>query len=216
VRRNRIKRFIVTGCPRSGTAYAAALFSALGVRCDHEKVFGVAQAMGDQPVNWDSAEGDSSFLAVPFLPVDDTVVLHQVRHPLEFARSIVGTALLADHRRDKPFPSAIARHAPEIYEADRTPERAALMWTIWNKRAEAHADITYRIEDLDPALLMRLCELVELDISEDQAALALDQVPKDTNRRNRWEKVTWARIAPIAADLAAHYGYKAPVADRAA
>jgi hypothetical protein len=35
-------------------------------------------------------------------------------------------------------------------------------------------------------------------------------------RRNRWEKVTWARIAPITADLAAHYGYKAPVADRAA
>jgi hypothetical protein len=215
-RRNRIKRFIVTGCPRSGTAYAAALFSALGVRCDHERVFGVAQAAGERPVVWDGAEGDSSFLAVPFLPVDGTVVLHQVRHPLEFARSIVGTALLSDHRRDKPFPAAIRRHAPEVYEPARQPERAALMWTIWNTRAEAHADITYRIEDLDVALLVRLCEFLELDVSEDKAAAALDQVPKDTNRRNRWEKVTWARIAPIAADLAAHYGYKAPAAGRAA
>jgi hypothetical protein len=215
-RRNRIKRFIVTGCPRSGTAYASALFSALGVQCGHEKVFGPAQALGVQPLAWDGADGDSSYLAVPFLPVDDAVVLHQVRHPLGFARSILGTAFLSDHRRGKPFPAVVERYAPEVYEPERQPERAALMWTIWNTMAEAHADITYRVEDLDMALLMRLSALLELDISEDQAAQALDQVPKDTNRRTRWEKVTWARIAPIVADLAAHYGYKAPVAGRAA
>ncbi len=210
-----MKRFVVTGCPRSGTAYTAALFSALGVRCGHEKVFGIGQAAGNVPVDWTGADGDSSFLAVPFLPLDDAVVLHQVRNPLEFVRSIVGIAFLSEQRREKPFPTIIEREAPEVYEPDRQADRAALLWRIWNTRAEAHADITYRLEDLDVALLLRLAELLELDLSEGQAAQALDSVPRDVNRRNRNEKISWARIAPIVAELAAHYGYEVPVADRA-
>lgn len=171
-------------------------------------MFGIEQALGTQPVDWNGAEGDSSFLAVPFLPVDDAIVLHQVRHPLEFGRSILGTELLTDHRREMPFPTAIGRHAPEVYEAPRPPERAALMWRVWNERAEAHADFTYRLEDLDVALLLRLAELVELDISEAEAARALASVPKDVNRRNRIEGLRWTRIEPIVGDLAAHYGYR--------
>ena len=211
-----MKRFIVTGCPRSGTAYAAALFSALGVRCEHEKVFGIAQALGEQPVHWGDAQGDSSFLAVPFLPLQDTVVLHQVRHPLEFTRSIVGIAFLSDHRREKPFPTIIGRHAPEVYEQPREALRAAVLWRTWNMRAEAHADITYRLEDLDVGLLLRLAELVELDLSEEQAAEALRRVPRDVNARNRNQNIPWDRIAPLAEDLAAHYGYAAPVSEERA
>lgn len=210
-----MKRFIVTGCPRSGTAYTAALFSTLGVRCGHEKVFGIAQASGDLPVDWTGADGDSSFLAVPFLPLEDTVVLHQVRHPLEFTRSIVGIAFLSDHRREKPFPTIIGRHAPEVYEPVGEAPRAAMLWRTWNTRAEAHADITYRLEDFDVPLLMRLAELVELDLSEDQAAQALYRVPRDVNRRSRNQSIPWKRIAPIVEDLAAQYGYEAPVSERA-
>jgi hypothetical protein len=158
-------------------------------------------------VDWNGADGESSFLAVPFLPLDDVVVLHQVRHPLEFARSMLGTELLADHRRDKPFPTAIARHAPEVYEPARPPERAALMWRIWNTRAEPHADLTYHVEDLDEALLLEIAELIELDLSEEQAAGALASVPTDVNRRQRIEGLQWARIEPIVGELAAHYGY---------
>jgi hypothetical protein len=171
-------------------------------------VFGIEQALGRRPVDWNGAEGESSFLAVPFLPVEDAVVLHQVRHPLEFGRSILGTELLTDHRREMPFPTAIARHAPEVYEPPRPPERAGLMWRIWNERAEAHADLTYRLEDLDASLLLRLAELIELEITADDAARALASVPKDVNRRNRIEGLQWARIEPIVGDLAARYGYQ--------
>jgi len=211
-----MKRFVVTGCPRSGTQYAATVFSALGIHCEHEKVFGVAQALGEQPVDWDGADADSSFLAVPFLPLDDVVVLHQVRHPLEFTRSIVGMALLSDQRRNKPFPTAIARHAPEVYGPERPADRAAVMWRIWNTRAEAHADITYQVEALDVALLLRLADLVELDVSEEQASHALDSVPRTVNTRARNEKVPWRRIEAVTEDLATHYGYDVPVAGRAA
>jgi len=84
------------------------------------------------------------------------------------------------------------------------------MWQIWNTRAEAHADVTYRLEDLDAAALLRLADLVELDVSEEDAARALASVPKDVNRRNRIEGLTWRRIEPIVGQLAAHYGYRPP------
>jgi hypothetical protein len=208
-----MKRFIVTGCPRSGTAYTAALFSALGLRCGHEKVYGIAQAAGQAPVDWNGADGDSSFLSVPFLPVEDAVVLHQVRHPLEFTRSIVGIAFLSEHRRGQPFPTIIEREVPEVYEPEREADRAALLWREWNLRAQAHADITYRLEDFDIPLLLRLGELLELDLSTDQAAQALDAVPRDVNRRARNETVPWRRIASVTGDLAAEYGYEAPGED---
>src|SRR3546814_6093748 len=51
--------FLITGCGRSGTGWAAALFTALGYPCGHETVFrydGVGAF--NQP--------DSSWLAVPY------------------------------------------------------------------------------------------------------------------------------------------------------
>jgi hypothetical protein len=202
-----MKRFIVTGCSRSGTKYAARLFGALGVRIGHEDVFGVRQGLGKRPVNWDGAEGDASWLAVPFLPLEDTIVLHQVRHPLEVVRSLCGFGFLSDERADMPFPRVVRLHAPEVYVPDTQAERGATMWVILNAKAEAHATITYRLEDLDVALLLRLCRLIELDVSEEQATKAHESLPKTINQRRRDESVEWEEIEPIAGEAAAHYGY---------
>ena len=111
----------------------------------------------------------------------------------------------------EPFPTVIGRHFPEVYEPKREAQRAAVLWTVWNERAEAHADFTYRLEDMDAGLVMRLAELLELDVSEQQVGQALEDTPGDVNRRLRNEKVPWELIAPVAKDLAAHYGYEAPV-----
>jgi hypothetical protein len=180
------------------------------VRCGHEKVYGIEQAWDGRPVDWSGADGDSSYLAVPFLPIDDAVVLHQVRNPLEYARSVVGVNFLGKERRGKPFAAVVERHAPEVYEPDDPIQRAGVLWRVWNTQAEANADITYRIEDLDVALLMSLAELIELDITQDQAIEALAGLSKTTNQRVRHESVQWDHIAPIVGDLAAHYAYEAP------
>jgi hypothetical protein len=202
-----MKRFLVTGCPRSGTKYAATLFRALGVRIGHEDVFGVRQGLRKRPVTWDGQQGDASWLAVPFLPLEDTIVLHQVRHPLEVVRSLCGFGFLSDERAGMPFPRVVRLHTPEVYAPDTQAERGAIMWRIWNAKAEAHGAITYRLEDLDVALLLRLCRLIELDVSEEQAAKALEGVPKTVNQRRRDESVEWEKIRPIAGEAAAHYGY---------
>jgi hypothetical protein len=202
-----MKRFLVTGCPRSGTRYASVLFRRLGVRMSQEAVFGINQGLYGKPPDWGEWEGESSWMAVPFLPLDDTVVLHQVRHPLDFVRSVCGFGFLSNRSAEFIYPKVVGRHAPEVYAHPTQPERGAAMWRIWNARAEAHAVITYRVEDLDTALLMRLCGLIELDISDEQAAQAFEGLSKTTNQRNRDESVRWEDIQPIAGEAAARYGY---------
>jgi len=72
--------FIVTGCARSATTYTGQLLSDAGCTCTHEGVFG-PHTKGFS--GWGTAQGDSSWLAVPFLDElpPETVVIHQVREP---------------------------------------------------------------------------------------------------------------------------------------
>jgi hypothetical protein len=135
-------------------------------------------------------------------------VLHQVRHPLEYTRSAVGVNFLGEERRGKPFPLVVERLTPQVYEPDSLVARTATLWREWNARAESHADVTYRIDDLDARLLLRLAELIELDIDEQRATSALGGIRHNFNRKVRREDIEWEAIAPIVGDLAAHYGYE--------
>jgi hypothetical protein len=203
-----MKRFLVTGCPRSGTMYTSKVFKGLGVNFGHESVFGLRQGLRGRPANWGEWEGEASWLSVPFLPLDDdTVVLHQVRHPLYFVRSVCGWGFLSDASAGLHYSKVVGLHAPEVYAPDTEPERGATMWRVWNEKAEAHAVMTYRVEDLDAALLLRLCRLIELDVSEEQVTQVLDDLPENVNRRRRDDSVQWQAIEPIVGEAAARYGY---------
>jgi hypothetical protein len=87
--------FLITGCARSGTGYTASLFSELGVPCGHEAVF-TPYSTGFE--GWGTAQGESSWLAVPFveqLPAG-TVVLHQVRHPAAVIGSLLAIGFFSE------------------------------------------------------------------------------------------------------------------------
>lgn len=81
-----VRRFIVTGCGRSGTKWAAQALTAAGLPCGHEIVFHprVRRPMWSRWV-----PGEASWLAVPYLGrLGGVTVVHQVRHPLDVIRSL--------------------------------------------------------------------------------------------------------------------------------
>jgi len=89
--------FVVTGCARSGTTYTARLLSHVGCSCTHESVFGPHTRRFS---GWGAAQGDSSWLAAPFLAEvgSDTVVVHQVREPLAAVDALVRFQLFSTAR----------------------------------------------------------------------------------------------------------------------
>lgn len=212
--------FLVTGCGRSGTGYAAALFTALGIPCGHEALFSVGALGSDAPPAWPAeVEGESSWLAAPFflaLP-PGTVVLHQVREPLAVIRSFARTRFFEGRHVWKRFAE---RHAPEL--ARGTPlERCVAYWLCWNQLAASaatHAHLVYRrhrLEDLGVERVAQLCEALGRPRSRERIAAAMARVPRDTNTsgvKDGDSATTWASLPRSGAwseleQLAARWGY---------
>jgi len=158
------RRFLVSGCGRSGTGYTSALLTRLGADCGHEVLFEVERLERDVPPDWpEDVWGESSWLAAPFLErlPAGTVVLHQVRHPLAVVRSFARQNFFG---RRHPWRSFAVRHCPEFEEH---PPLAAcfLYWLRWNElvqRAETLPGLSYfryRIEDVDDVLARVLREI---------------------------------------------------------
>ena len=77
------KKFIITGCGRSGTGFMQSRLNAVGIKCGHESVF-----TSKGFLKWGELDGDSSWYAAPFLDgFTDTNVIHLVRNPKDVIRS---------------------------------------------------------------------------------------------------------------------------------
>lgn len=99
--------FLVTGCGRSGTGWAARLFTELGYPCTHEGQFNLTRS---GPLRG----GESSWLAIPRLDSLDpaTPVLRIMRDPYEVVVSAVVRGFLRDV--SEPYAAYAVQHCPEI------------------------------------------------------------------------------------------------------
>ena len=212
------RRFVVTGCARSGTAYAAALFSALGLPCGHEAVF-----RPGGPGEWpDDRPGESSWLAAPHLGrlEPGAVVLHQVRDPLAVVRSHLSFNFFSEDVTEglRSYVDYVGRFRPEVLETPDPQLRNLRYWERWNRLVEESAGSLayrrYRVEDVDAALVAELLDLVGAGRSDDAVQEALAAVPRDTNTWGETgQALAWADLPPgddlsRARALAVGYGYR--------
>lgn len=85
-----MRKFVVTGCGRSGTGSLAQSLTAAGIPCGHEDVFTVyGQA------DWGDLRGDASWFAAGMPIPADVGVIHLVRDPLAVAASFYRIGLFA-------------------------------------------------------------------------------------------------------------------------
>lgn len=227
-------RFVVTGCSRSGTGYAARLFSELGIPCGHEALFNVHRLRpggSAPPPDYSRWAGEASFLAAPFLEAlpRETLVLHQLRNPLDVVRSHMGIRFFADRREPSihlaenhaDFLHVIRRSAPDVFLERDECTRCAVYWVRWNQIVERSARrarldyVRYRLEDLDAPLLETLLARMGAEVTRDRIEDVLSRVPHDVNHRSRDESVTFDRVRTGSSRkalcaLARRYGYPLP------
>jgi hypothetical protein len=150
--------FVITGTGRSGTGYLSRLLSTLDVPCGHEKIFHPFLRDDVLGCSNNNLIGDSSWLAAPLLEQlsERTWVFHQVRHPIEVARSFLGIGFFdknpsASH---SPYLEFVRRHQ----SFDRIMnefERFMFHWVCWNQMVETKTKtigLNYhriKLEDMD-------------------------------------------------------------------
>jgi hypothetical protein len=236
-----MRRFVITGCGRSGTNYIATVMRRMGVSCGHENVF---RHQSRPPFDFHGYDGDASWLAAPWLTSlpDDVVAIHQLRDPMPTIRSWVSTGLfdrvrleggLIRHlgKRLLHAPPAgyyahrvfVRRHAPEVFTERGPVTRAARYWVDWNRMVEhasaGHPYLSFGLGQIDEGLVTRILDLIEVP-NHDRIGEALSSVPHDVNARPPRAQVTDDDVlsGPLGTqviELAERHGLTPPRSSRA-
>ena len=192
---------LITGCSRSGTGYISHLMCRAGIDIGHEEY---------------GNDGISSWLLavdadkMPWGPTRRNVtfqhIFHQVRHPLKTIGSIY------THEPEESFAYSFS-HLPEFecYRGSSKLVRSACYWYGWNLLAEAQAEFTYRVENVDqaiPEIARRLGRAVPDDI--------VKTVPTDVNNKGWSRPLRWKdlernipeEVYTKIVEMAKRYGYE--------
>ncbi len=138
-------RFVIIGTGRSGTTFTSAALTRAGIPVSHERYFTYGGPRLRHPYRDWSAIGDSSWCAVPFLPDEDIIALHQVRHPYKVIGSFYKIGFF-DPRHEEVRAPYVAL-AKQYFEFSDDPLRSCLRWYAeWNERCEAITSNRFRIE----------------------------------------------------------------------
>lgn len=225
------KRFVITGCGRSGTTYTARLLSQLGCHCAHEQYFtgskpspvtGLLARRGLLKLAWKPPViGEAAWEAAPWLPhlADSTLVFHQIRHPLEFIRSRQKKGWVHGRFRSRHLP-----HLPKMNKAEfaalplnQQAEWLARFWIDWNALVESRSEgkpyMRYRVEDFDLPLLLRILDSIEFDYCQTEVQKTFESLPRNVNTRGQKREDITLDLLPNAlrdelALAADRYGYR--------
>lgn len=127
--------------------------------------------------------GDSSYVAAPFLAdLSELTVVHLIRPPLDHIRSVCGIGWLGNPRN--PW-VAFIDHFADVLRYPAGPQRAAAQWLAWNALVEPHADLTWRLPDIDHMAIRDLAEMIDAEPNEKKIESALERTSKRTNHRKR-------------------------------
>lgn len=201
-----MKPLVITGCQRSGTAYTAALVTACGWWCSHERVFSDRR----QPVLRPETV-EASWAAAAHLPDMDAYVVHQVRHPL----SVIASCMARSTFLGKMRPSArwAARQHPAIIrDSDGHLVRVMRFWVEWNLLVEPFAQHRWRVEDLTAVEVAQTLTSCGRPVDPVRAAQALELIPRNVNHARWVTPLSWSdlprcRLTRRLRALAERYGY---------
>lgn len=131
--------FLITGCGRSGTAWAANLLTALGHPCGHEQIYSVN---GPRPFT----RSESSWLAMPFiwdLP-SDVGIIRIMRDPYRVVQSAMVRGFLRD--TDGLYERYVATHRPHITHPADHLGRVIRWVSEWDDNFDHHKFPTLKVD----------------------------------------------------------------------
>lgn len=179
------KHIIITGCPRSGTGYAAAFFRHNGIDVGHEE-------FGKHGISsWCLAAADNNSVWGPsFTEVKEkyktSIIFHQVRNPIDTISSLMTINHVSYSFMSKyMFPPCDGL------------EWCMYAWLQWNIMAEKIAEKTYRVEDI-------AMQFPELEIFDNKKYNSRKKQKYSAQQMLETNQKLWEKIC----SKANHYGYE--------
>lgn len=171
----------------------------------HEEVFTNA---GFRETQAQKFVGDSSWLAMPYLPVIDAFIIHVVRHPLKVIASLRGIQFFAKPTVHGEYLQWARRWTPGIDDVS-AQDKEAWFYFIWNSMIEPWSDIRIRVEDMNTRSVYKLVKLAGLETTEGYVE-RIGRVSKRYNTRPHGE-LDWPQVQQPYRELVRHmanrYGY---------
>jgi len=215
------KRLLITGCMSSGTTFMSELLKAIDIRCSHEGIFN--QGGREAVAIWQKlppyCRAESSWFAAPFvgtMPANISV-LHQVRHPLVFVRSLMGRNFMGKiFEKTMKVGLFIKLHCPESLELHTSLERSLAFWLYWNQMIEKTPKSQYalwRVRHIRPIEVVEMLRWsLGIERTEEQCREAMLKVGTEVHHRERAEFIRWSDIPKgalkdEAEQAARRYGY---------
>lgn len=179
--------FVVTGTGRSGTGYIANVLQAAGVNCGHEAWW--------NPFNKHTPDldGDASWLAVPYLHTYQGHIFHQIRDPIVVIRSLRNGDMFGDDVT--LFTQFADLNTPGGFKDD--VESAIRFMVHWLQTAEKHAELSWRVEDVNPQLITDICRRLGRPLEESRARAAVEQTPRNVNEHGHHPTIRWADLPDL-------------------
>lgn len=168
--------FVIIGTGRCGTNYVADYLTAAGYPCGHERFYRPSGPIYGAEETRVTPEGDSSWLAVPYLPDSSITVVHQTRAPLPVIKSFlkIGFFHPEHYARHKRFLDFANPH----FKLSDDPLRSSMRWWLeWNEKCAAVTDKHLRLEDFH-ARTQQLSDWLGFD-----TPLPKLDLPADTNSK---------------------------------
>ena len=182
-----MRDFLITGCGRSGTGWAASVFSELGFPCSHEVQFGLG-------VHGPLKGGEASWMAIPHLDSlgPCTPILRMMRDPYEVVASAMAKGFLADP--DEPYSAYAIQHCPDIYQgAGRINWLARVIRyvALWDQPLGDRKVYGLRVESTARQVRLAVKDATGAeDLTDQDVATVLEKVGTTVNSSFR-SRVTW-------------------------
>lgn len=146
--------FLITGCGRSGTGWAAQFFTELGYPTGHEFLYNPVRS---GPL----IRNESSWLAVPFLDdiPESTKIVRMVRNPYDVVASVMARGFLNEPYGG--YEHFAHRHRPETVKGSSHLERAIRWAGLWDEPVDDREHFTFHIDRYDHQDILNMLHYLE-------------------------------------------------------
>lgn len=148
------RKFVITGCGRSGTLYMTKVLKILGFTVGHEGI------LKNGTSSWYITERSHSEYIKSVFQGHDVTFIHIVRHPI----AVISSMWLCEHLRNRLALDFVRIYYPEWHIAHDL-ESIACWWIFWNMEVSKNLPIhiTLPIEQLQyPDAFARFCTLLKI------------------------------------------------------